>query len=190
MSRTALILMDLQAGIIGLLPNGLPSDYLSKVAATAAAARAARIPVIYVRVAFRPGFPESSDRNIMTARVAASGGFVAGSPSTEFPAEIAPLETDIIIQKRRPSALAGTDLEQILKAGGIETLVLGGIVTSGCVLSTVRQAFDLDYSITVLEDLCLDRDEKVHEILVKRIFPTQGTVTKASEWVKKVQETE
>jgi nicotinamidase-related amidase len=60
--------------------------------------------------------------------------------------------------------------------------VLGGMLTSGVVLSTVRDAADRDYHITVLEDLCLDLDEEVHRVLIQKVFPTQADVITAADW--------
>jgi nicotinamidase-related amidase len=64
----------------------------------------------------------------------------------------------------------------ILRAGGITHLVLAGIATSGVVLSTLRQAADLDYQLTVLSDGCLDADVEVHQVLTEKIFPRQAEV--------------
>jgi nicotinamidase-related amidase len=61
--------------------------------------------------------------------------------------------------------------------------VLAGIATSGVVLSTVRQAADLDLGLTVLSDGCLDADEEVHRVLVEKVFPQQAVVTTVAEWV-------
>ena len=61
-------------------------------------------------------------------------------------------------------------------------MVLTGIATSGVVLSTLRQAADLDYEITVLSDGCLDADPEVHRVLTGKVFPRQATVTTIADW--------
>lgn len=58
--------------------------------------------------------------------------------------------------------------------------MLAGISTSGVVLSTVRDAYDRDYRLIVLADLCADRDPEVHQILVGKVFPNQSEVIEAS----------
>ncbi len=68
-----------------------------------------------------------------------------------------------------------------------EHLVLTGLATSGAVLSTLLEAFDLDFKITVLEDLVADHDQELHDVLVKKLFPKRATVVTADEWVKQVQ---
>jgi nicotinamidase-related amidase len=61
--------------------------------------------------------------------------------------------------------------------------VLAGIATSGVVLSTIRQAADLDYELTVLEDGCADADPEVHRVLMEKVFPRQASVITAQEWI-------
>jgi nicotinamidase-related amidase len=80
------------------------------------------------------------------------------------------------------SAFAGSDLDVVLPAGGIEALVLTGIATNGVVLSTLRQAADLDFELTVLSDACADTDEEVHRVLIEKVFPRQAAVMAVSEW--------
>jgi nicotinamidase-related amidase len=114
--------------------------------------------------------------------VAESGGFVEGSSSEIHPA-LAVEPDDIVVTKRRVSAFAGSDLDVVLRAGGIEALVLCGIATSGVVLSTLRQAADLDFSLSVLADACIDADEEVHRVLCEKVFPRQSEVLTVEEWV-------
>src|SRR5215472_6708625 len=149
---TALLVMDVQQNIVARY--SVAEDYLSRVATAIAAARKAGIKVIYVTVSFREGRPEVSRRNKVFAAVPATG-FTTGDPSTSVHPAIAPAPADIQVIKRRVSAFAGSDLDVILRGGNIETLVLCGIATSGVVLSTVRQAADLDFRLIVLSDGCL-----------------------------------
>ena len=60
--------------------------------------------------------------------------------------------------------------------------MLSGIATSGVVLSTLREAADKDYAITILSDCCADRDEEVHRVLTTKVFARQAEVMKAVEW--------
>ena len=70
------------------------------------------------------------------------------------------------------SAFAGTDLNLLLRANEIDTLVLLGIATSGVVLSTLLEAFDADYRLVVIKDCCADTDAELHNCLTDRFFPT------------------
>jgi nicotinamidase-related amidase len=110
------------------------------------------------------------------------GGFIEGESSVVH-ADVAPLEAEIDVNKKRVSAFAGSDLEVILRARGIGELVLCGIATSGVVLSTLRQAADLDYALVVLEDACADADAEVHRVLCEKVFPRQASVLGVEEWI-------
>lgn len=180
---TALLVMDVQQGIAGRY--GDPTEYLSRVGRAVAAARSAGIRVIYVTVSFREGRPEISRRNKMFQAIAATG-FVTGDASTSVHPAVAPAPGEIQVTKRRVSAFAGSDLEVVLRAGNTDTLVLCGIATSGVVLSTVRQAADLDYRLIVLSDGCLDQDPEVHRVLTEKVFLRQADVKTVAEWVQEV----
>ncbi|BDH06505.1 isochorismatase family protein [Streptomyces seoulensis] len=80
-------------------------------------------------------------------------------------------------------AFTGSDLELVLRGGGIDHLVLTGLATSGVVLSTLRQAADLDHRLTVLADGCGDTDPEVHRVLTERVFPRQAEVTTVDAWI-------
>src|SRR5262249_21714846 len=149
---------------------------LERLASAVAAARASGIPVLYVRVAFRPGYPEVSARNRSFAALSENPGFGVDDPGTQIHPAIAPEPDDVIMVKKRVSAFSGTDLEIVLRARQITTLVVAGIATSGCVLSTVREAADRDYGLVVLADCCADADPEVHRVLTEKVFPRQAEV--------------
>jgi nicotinamidase-related amidase len=147
-------------------------------------ARRAGIRVIYVVVGFRAGHPEVSERNKSFAAIAGTGRFADGDPGAAIHPAVAPAPGDIIVTKRRVSAFTGSDLEVVLRAAGIDHLVLTGIATSGVVLSTLRQAADLDYRLTVLADGCLDADPEVHRVLTDKVYPRQADVLRIAEWTE------
>lgn len=96
--------------------------------------------------------------------------------------DLAPQEQDIVITKKRFSAFMGSDLEVVLRSHDIEHLVLAGISTSGVVLSTLREAADKDYKLTVIEDCCADGDLEVHQLLMNKVFPRQAEVVPLQQW--------
>jgi nicotinamidase-related amidase len=181
-SRPVLLLMDFQHGIVESL--GAPS-VVGAADRAAKAARAADIPVMFVRVAFRPGYPEVASSNASFSALVARGGdgYTHDHPATQVHASLAPRDGEAVIVKRRVSAFTGSDLEVLLRAAQAGTLVLAGIATSGVVLSTLRQAADLDYRLVVLEDACADRDPEVHRVLTQKVFPRQALVTTTDEWI-------
>ena len=175
--------MDIQAGTIGRISDSQP--LLQTLGEAIKAARSAQIPVVYVVVGFRKGIPE-----IGAATTNKSFGALksAGFPGIEEPIQvdpaIAPQPGEMVVTKRRVSAFAGSDLEVILRGHKIEHLVLAGIATSGVVLSTLREAADKDYAITIIADCCADGDEEVHRVLTTKIFPRQADVLTVDEWSK------
>lgn len=175
--------MDVQPGILARLQNA--DEYLAKVAAAVATAHAKNIPVIFIVVGFRPGMPEASTtQKSRYAGMAKEEAQVSIDAMTNPQPAIAPTGSDVVITKRRVSAFSGSDLEVILRAQNIRHLVLTGISTSGVVLSTIREAADKDYEVSVLSDLCADFDPEVHALLITKIFPRQAAVMTAEEWMK------
>lgn len=176
---TALLLMDLQPGILASYSD---ADYLPRIGRALAAARSARLPVIWVRVAFRDGYPEVAADNAIFAGIRTSGRLLDTHPDTHIHPELDVQAHDVIVTKRRISAFAGSDLDVVLRAARVRHLVLAGVSTSGVVLSTLRLAADLDYRLTVLSDGCLDGDPDVHRVLVEKVFPRQATVQTIGHW--------
>ncbi len=184
MTSTALLVMDVQQGIVSRF--GDDADYLPRLSAAISAARAAGIGVIYVVVGFRPGYPEVSERNKSFATIAGTGRFTDSDQDARIHPAVGPAADDVIVVKRRVSAFAGSDLDVVLRSNGADHLVLAGIATSGVVLSTVRQAADLDYRLTVLSDGCLDGDQEVHRVLTEKVFPRQAEVTDIATWTTRL----
>ncbi|QEU90972.1 cysteine hydrolase family protein [Streptomyces kanamyceticus] len=178
---SALLVMDVQRAIVDAV--GAESGYLARLRGAIEGARAAGIPVIYVVIGFRPGFPEVGAHNKPLAAIARAGLYVEGAPGTEIHPDIAPRPGDVVVTKRRASAFSGSDLDVVLRSRGIESLVLAGIATSAVVLSTVCQANDLDFGLTVLSDGCLDLDPEVHRVLIERLFPQWADVVTVDEWL-------
>jgi nicotinamidase-related amidase len=181
--RTALLVMDVQRQIVARSADG--PEYLTRVGQAIAAARAAGLPVVYVVVGFRPGHPEISDRNAIFSTMIGTDRFVTDDEGSEIHPAVAPEAGDVVVTKRRVSAFAGSDLDVVLRSLEVDSLVLTGIATSGVVLSTLRQAADLDFRLTVLSDACLDADPEVHRVLTEKVFPRQATVVTVDEWAKK-----
>ena len=181
--RSVLLIMDFQRGIVERLGNDAVVDAANRAIV---GARGAEVPVMFVRVAFRPGYPEIAESNAtFSAAVSGAGdAFHEGHAATQVHAALEPAENEAIIIKRRVSAFTGSDLDVLLRAADADTLVLAGISTSGVVLSTLRQAADLDYRITVLSDACADSDPEVHRVLMEKVFPRQAVVCSTEEWVE------
>lgn len=180
--RTAVLIMDYQTGILaGLGAEAEP--LVQRAARVLEAARSGGVPIFFVKVCFRPGHPEIGENNLMFATTKQTGRFASGTPDAEIHPAVAPHAGEVIVMKRRVSAFAGSDLELILRARKIDTLVLFGVATGGVVLSTVRQAADADYRLHVVADCCADRDPEVHRVLLEKVLPRQAEVANAEAFV-------
>jgi nicotinamidase-related amidase len=149
-------------------------------------ARKAKIPVIYIVVRFRDGYPEVNAQNKLFSSLKQSGRLLEGTPGAEIDQRVAPQPGDIVVTKRRVGAFSTTDLETILRSRNISKLVLFGISTSGVVLSTVRWAADMDYSLAIVSDVCADRDPEVNRVLMDKVFPWQATIVTSREFLKAI----
>lgn len=182
-NKTALLVMDMQMGIVPRYTQQ-GDEIIKNVAGAIKAARQKEVPVIFVRVGFQKGLPEISAGNKIFSTLRNKLNDANLDAYMKIHPELGMVEGDIIVNKKRISAFSGSDLEIILRSKNISHLVLTGIATSGVVLSTLREAFDKDYQLTVLSDGCVDSDEEVHQVLTNKIFPKQAEVMTIDDWRK------
>jgi nicotinamidase-related amidase len=168
---TALVVVDLQKGILGLptVPHA-PDEVLARSVALADAFRARGLPVVLVRVSFAadgsdvvPGRTEAPPR---------AGAFPPGWD--EIVDDLAGHPGDVVVTKRNWGAFHGTDLDLQLRRRGVTQVVLTGIATSAGVESTARAAHEHGYSVTLAVDAMADRSAEVHAHSVWQIFPRLG----------------
>ncbi|HVU54668.1 MAG TPA: isochorismatase family cysteine hydrolase, partial [Puia sp.] len=155
---------------------------IAGVAKAIAHARENGIPVIYVTVGFRKGAPEISTNNKTFAANKPRFENVSPEDFMKIHPDIAPVEGEIVAAKRRISAFTGSDLAVVLSAFDIRHLVLTGVATSGVVLSTLCEAADKDFGITVLADGCADPDNDTHRALTEKIFQRVADVITVEQW--------
>jgi len=180
--QTVLLVMDMQTRVLAMVPDG--KEVTARVAQAIAVARDKKIPVIYVTVGFRAGMPEISVNNKSFSMAKERFAQVNMDEFTTIEPALTPLSSEVVVTKRRVSAFTGSDLEVVLRSWGVQHLVLTGIATSGVVLSTLREAADKDYQLTVIADCCADSDEEVHRVLMTKIFPRQAEVMALTAWEK------
>jgi len=185
-AKTAVLIMDYENDILGMIPHDDLTALVERAGAVLKEARKARLTIIYVVVRFRQGYPEINLQNKLFSSLKESGRLLDGTVGAEADSRVAPQPGDIVVTKRRVGAFSTTDLETILRSNNISRLVLFGISTSGVVLSTVRWAADMDYSLVVVSDLCVDRDPEVNRVLMDKVFPWQATVVTSHEFLKAI----
>ena len=181
---TMLLMADFATTGIGDNPIAQARHTLERAKEVLDAARTAGIFVGYCISHFRPGYPEVSDRDANRAARRDSGEVLPTDPAALIHHAVKPQEGEPVIAKHRTSAFSGSSFDMVLRSKNVETLILMGHSTSGVILSTVRLAADLDYHLIVVEDGCADRDEEVHDVLMRKVFPRQGTVVSSGEMVE------
>lgn len=179
LSKTALVTLDCQYGIMDLVSGS--EAIVNPASKVVSVVREHKLPIIHVGLGFSEGYPEVSPRNPVFSTLKEKKLFIKGSESSKFHEDLVKHD-DIIVYKQRYSGFSENTLNMILRSNNIEHIILFGISTSGIVLSTLRQAFDLDYQCTVIKDACFDRDEEVHRVLTEKIFKMQANVISSTEF--------
>lgn len=161
---SALVVIDLQKGIVGLPTVHPAAEVVGRAARLTRAFRERGLPVVLVNVAGR-----------------APGRTDAGSPKFSFPpdwtellAELEQQPDDILVTKQRVGAFIGTSLDETLRQRGVTQVVLTGVATSLGVESTARSAYDYGYNVVLVVDAMTDRDADAHRHSVEEIFPRLG----------------
>jgi len=172
-TKTALLTLDFQKGILGFAPGA--DAVIPNASKAVEFARNKQFHIIHVGLGFSDGHPEIPDTESRFKRVRENNLFVKGTPSAEFHSSIARPD-ELVVYKQRVGAFSENYLHLILRSRGIENLVFFGISTSGITLSTLRRAYDLDYRCVILKDACFDADPEVHRVLTEKVFPAQATV--------------
>lgn len=175
--RTALVLIDLQKGIVGMRTVHDAAAVIANAARLADAFRRADLPVVLVNVAFSP---DGEDRLRPRSDVPPP----ASLPPPDFGELVPELHAaprDVRITKRQWGAFHGTELDLQLRRRGVTGIVLGGISTSIGVESTARSAFEHGYHIVLAADATTDTVEESHRHAVERIFPRIGQVRTTDE---------
>jgi nicotinamidase-related amidase len=126
-------------------------------------ARAAGVPVGFVRVGFSPDYRECPPHSPIFSGARKNGIFKLGTWGTEVHPDLAPQPGDFDIVKHRVSPFYGTTLEPILRARGIQRIYCSGISTNAVVQAIVREGHDRDYEMVVLEDCCCALSAEEHD---------------------------
>ena len=176
---TALVLIDLQNGIVGraLAPHA-GADVLKTSQGLAEQFRKAGGTVVLVRVAWSPDFKDALRQPVDQPFSPPPGGFPPGFWDL---ADGLAQPGDVCVVKRQWGAFYGTELDLQLRRRGIQTIVLGGIATNIGVESTARQAWEHGYAIVFAEDATSGMSAAMHQFAFEHIFPRLGRVVKAGE---------
>ena len=177
--NSALIVIDLQQGIVnGNLIHPI-ADIIDRTRALLDVFRANNLPVVLVNVAGRaPGRTEQGPRSNITF----------SADWTDLLPQLNQQPTDIIVTKRSWGAFATTDLEHQLKARGVTQVVVTGIATSAGVEATARQAYEQGFNVTLATDAMTDMREESHHYSIRNVFPRVGETGSTQEIVALLKE--
>jgi nicotinamidase-related amidase len=163
--NTALIVIDLQKGLVGLPVIHPIGEVVERSRALVDSFRARRLPVVLVNVAGgAPGRTEQARRH--------DGPFPEGF--TDFVPELDQQPDDIVVKKRTWGAFASTDLEAQLKARGVTQVVIAGVATGTGVEATARQAYEQGFNVTLALDAMTDTRPEAHDYSIRNVFPRLG----------------
>ncbi len=163
-STAALIVIDLQKGIVGLPTVHPAGEIVARAAQLARAFRERGLPVVLVHVTgVAPGRTD-----------AGSPKFSPAADWSELVPELERRPDDHIVTKQRWGAFIGTSLDDYLRGRGVTQVVLTGVATSIGVESTARSAYDYGYNVALVVDAMTDRDADAHRLSVEKIFPRLG----------------
>ncbi len=160
-NKTAVIVLDYQVGSLGYFPEEISNGLLARANQINAAARQKGIPVIFIRL-------QKADR----------------TPDTELHPQLVRNADELVLTKKKSAPFSTTDLNTRMKKRGIDTLVILGVYTGGCVLSTVKWAAEMDYQMFVISDCCAERDEEVQRVLMTKVLTHKTTVLTAKEFLE------
>lgn len=123
--------------------------------------RRMNLPIYYSR---RDDRSHPTKRGVWNLKLGNANTFeyTSDPKADEWPAEYAPRQQDVVVLKNKPSPFFGTPLESWLRYEGIDSLIVVGISTSGCVRAGVLDGFNHNFRVTVIGDCCGDRSERVH----------------------------
>lgn len=144
---------------------------IAKATKALEAARLRGLPVVFVRLGFRPDYSDALSVAPRIAKLKANQAAILGTWGTEFPAAIAPCEGDLVVTKQCVNPFYNAGLMNWLFARGIKKVVIGSVVTNLVVESTARAADDAGFAITVLEDCCAAPNPDWHRFSIENILP-------------------
>ncbi|MEU6405066.1 isochorismatase family protein [Streptomyces sp. NPDC046985] len=183
--RTALVAIDLQAGIVAAPTVPVPgAEAVARTAELADAFRARGLPVVLVRVSFA-----SDSGDIPPGRTEGAPRVSRAEGWDEIVPELAGHPGDLTVTKHNWGAFHGTDLDVQLRRRGVTQIVLTGIATSIGVESTARAAYEHGYHVTLATDAMADMSAEAHENSVTRIFPRLGETGTAAEILRSLSTT-
>jgi nicotinamidase-related amidase len=183
-TRCAVLAMDFQNDILETTPNHRETHLLETVSRVLDAARHHGATVIHITVSFRHDYADAPAHAPLFQEEKAKGVMQSGSPGAAICEELTPQAGDIVITKHGVDPFNGTHLANVLRAKGIETLVLMGVWTNFVVEAAARTGADSSYRIVVVSDGCASDAEAHHQFFIDTILPKLGIAATANDVIE------
>ncbi len=191
--KTALLVIDMQNDILktkkepfsAVTKMAESKGVIGNTAKVIAAARQVAMPIIFTNHVHRKdnadAVPTITDRMLQGPVVSYGEALVEGTPGAAIVDELKPALGDHVIYKRRGSSFYGTDLELMLRSRGIDTLIITGVITNGCIQATVQDARERDFHVIVLSNCCATMMPEDDDYFITKVFPGSGRVRTSDE---------
>lgn len=194
--RSALVLVDYQVALCeegdlcrlpALAAQVRERGVIERAEKVLAAARAAGVYVVHVRLAFDPTYELRSNRTKRWDSYPADRAMLADSPAAQIVAALAPADDEPLVVKGSVDPFIGTSLANMLLGNGIRRVAFAGVATNLAVESAVRHAGDSGFDVTVVEDLCASFAPAAHEFSVGTILPMFGAVVSSDDYLASLE---
>ena len=192
--KTALLVLDMQEDIVGEGGKGEPvgfpkacreSGIVPRIQGLLKAFRERKMPVVHVVAEYNPIVPLPA-YGAFYDYIKTEKPCATGSRGTQIIPALEPLWGEPVVRKWNIGIFSHSNLEEVLKHYGVETLVLTGVATNLVVHMAALQATDLGYSVIVLEDAVTSSDKEAHDFVITKVLPLLSLVTTTEELLKKV----
>jgi len=193
--KTALLVIDMQNDLVKVEEEPFAELYkmvqsnriIENMDKVIRAARKVEMPVVFLKHVLREDYrdvvPSITDVMLRGEAPPPRKAMIEGTPGAEVVDELKPAPGDYVIAKRRGNGFYNTELELILRSRGVDTLILGGVVTNGCILATVQGARERDFHTIVVNDCCAGTTQEGHDWPMQNLFSRSGRVRTSDEVV-------
>jgi ureidoacrylate peracid hydrolase len=179
--RAALVVVDVQNDFVESQTSACAAEILPRLKQMLTAARKVGVKIVYTQAFVSDQTSSDVWRSGLSKRPHGAAFCRQGSRGSEIHSEVTPLAGDIVIPKYRYSAFIGTNLEVILRAHEVKSLIFTGLATNVCVESSVRDAYQRDYWTVMVSDCTAASAPELHHASLRSIERNFGLVATSGE---------
>ncbi len=185
--RTAIITLDVQNDLVEGTEGVVETGMLERMAAILQAGRAKDVTVIHVTASARDDFRDIPSNSPLWVNLRTQKSMIAGTKGAEIHSSVAPLKSELVLNKTCVDPFLTTNLGQSLINSDVNTLVLFGLWTNYVVEATARHGSDMGYRVFVVSDCCASNNEEDHKWAIERILPTLVYIADSKEIISALE---